>query len=291
MNKPVTDFAAFGAPPAFAVPLHVAQLNLPDWARAERAFRGIFERRYFTNNGPLVRELDKAFAEYLGVGHAVSVINGTVGLMILAKALEISGEVIVPALTFPATVQALSWAGLTPVFCDADLGTHAITPELVAPLIGGRTAGILGVHLWGRGCDVTGLQAMADRHGLKLFFDACHAIGCTHGGRPIGNFGTGEVFSFHATKIVNGAEGGCITTNDSALADRLRTIRNFNDGETFARVSLRINGKMSEAQAALALLSLEDVAENIAANRRRYDGYVVALAGLTGLELVRYPDS
>lgn len=291
MTGRAPQFAAFGARPAFAAQLHVAQLNLPDWDKTEAAFRDIFARRYFANNGPRVRELDRAFADFIGVGHAVSVTNGTVGLMILAKALGISGEVIVPAATFPATVQALSWVGLTPVFCDIDERTHLITPETVAPLITERTAGILGVHLWGQGCDVAGLQRLADARGLALFFDACHAIGCSKGGRPIGGFGVGEVFSFHATKVVSGAEGGCITTNDAALADRLRTIRNFHATETFASVPLRLNGKMSEAQAAFALLSLADADANIAQNRLRYQAYEAGLAGLPGVKMLRYsPD-
>ena len=135
-----------------------------------------------------------------------------------------------------------------------------------------------------------GVQAFAAERNLTLFYDACHAIGCTHRGRRIGGFGSGEVFSYHATQVLNAAEGGRITTNDPRLADRLRTMRNFSPGQTFASVPTRINGKMSEAQAALALLSLEDLPDNIAANCARHDWYAAGLAEIPGVDLVRYPD-
>jgi dTDP-4-amino-4,6-dideoxyglucose len=287
----VKQIALLGGSPEFERPLHVAQVNLPSWGRVETAFRGIFERHHFANHGPLVRKLDAVFAEVAGVEHAVCVTNGTVALMLLARALDLSGEVIVPAFTFPAAVQALLWAGLRPVLCDVDRRTHTITAETVAPAIGPRTVGVLGTHLWGRPCDPDGLAELCGRHELKLIFDACHAIACTHQGRRIGGLGHGEAFSFHATKVVNAGEGGCITTNDADLARRLRTMRNFHDGETFATVSARFNGKMSEAQAALALLSLEDLEENVAANRARYRAYRLGLAGLAGITVMPYDDN
>jgi dTDP-4-amino-4,6-dideoxygalactose transaminase len=288
VKERVGDFALFGGERAFAEPLHVAQLNFPPWDKVEEAFRGIFTRRYFANHGPLVRELDERFAEFVGAEHAVSVTNGTVALTIMARSLELSGEVIVPAFTFPASAQALSWAGLKPALCDVDRRTHMITPETIEPHVGPRTAGILGVHLWGRPCMPERLEEFAARRGLALFFDACHAIGCRSGGRRIGTFGRAEAFSFHATKIVNGGEGGCVTTNDSRLADRLRTMRNFHPSETYAGGMLRMNGKMSEAQAALALLSLDDYDRNAAANRRRFQAYQEGMRGIKGISLLPY---
>lgn len=288
--KPIGELAVFGGEPAFALPVHVAQLNLPEWTTVEQSFRGIFQRRYYANNGPLVLALEQALAERIGVDHVVCVTNGTLGLTILARGLELAGEVVVPAFTFPATVQALSWAGLTPVLCDVSAETHMMTSVTAAAALSRETMGIVGVHLWGRACDPAELQTFAAEHDLTLFFDACHAIGCSHGGREIGVFGAGEVFSFHATKILNGAEGGCITTNDARLADRLRTIRNFHGSQTFATVDTRINGKMSEAQAAMALASLADLPRNIAANRERYRRYDELLGDLPGISLMRYPD-
>lgn len=284
------QLAVLGGTPAFASPLHVAQVNLPPWEKVEAAFRGIFERHYFANHGPLVQKLDEAFAETAGVEHAVCVTNGTVALMLLARALELSGEVIVPAFTFPAAVQALVWANLKPVFCDVERDTQMISAATVEPKITSRTSAVLGTHLWGRPSDPDGLAALCERRGLKLFFDACHAIACTHNGKRIGGFGGGEAFSFHATKVMNGAEGGCMTTNDTRIADRLRTIRSFHASQTFAQVPVRFNGKMSEAQAAFALLSLEELDENIAANKTRYAAYKQGLAGLPGMAVIKYDD-
>ena len=288
MKKRVDDFAIFGGKKAFDRPLHVAQVNLPSWEEVVSSFHGIFERRYFANHGPLVRELDQCFAEFIGAEHAVCVTNGTVALMILGKALDLSCEVIVPAFTCPATVQALSWAGLTPVLCDVDSSTQMITPETVAPHISSRTSGILGVHLWARPCEPERLEAFAAEQGLLLFFDACHGIGCTSNSRRIGTFGTGEAFSFNARGIVNGGEGGCITTNNAKLAAKLRTIRNFHPSETFADVPMRMNGKMSEAQAALALLSLKEYPKNVSANKHRYEAYRCGLSGIPDVSLLEY---
>lgn len=288
--KRAGPLAILGGKPEFGQPHHVGQLNLPEWIAIEKAFRGIFERQWYANHGPLVNQLDGAFADYTGVRHAVSVTNGTVGLMVLARALAAEGEVIVPAFTFPATAQALSWAGLNPVFCDVDPVTHNLSAVAARALVTPRTVAILGVHLWGRACDPEGLQQLADEFGLYLIYDACHAVACTHGGRRIGYLGNAEVFSFHATKVLNGMEGGCITTNDDTLAAKLRTIRSFHPGSTYAQVPARINGKMSEAQAAFALLSLADLPRNIERNRNRHDLYRQKLAGLPGLALLDYPD-
>ena len=289
MKRRVGDFAAFGGTPAFPAPLHVAQVNLPPWPEVEASFRGIFERRYFANHGPLVRELEARLVELIGTRHAVCVTNGTVALTVLAATLRAGSEVIVPAFTFPATVQALSWAGLTPVLCDVDPATHMVTEATLAPCITERSSAILAVHLWGRPCQPERLEAFAAKHGLKLFFDACHGIGCSSGGRRIGSFGDGEAFSFHATKVVSGGEGGCVTTRDDDIAARLRTIRNFHPSETFCAVPKRMNGKMSEAQAAMTLLGLKHFSENVAANRRRYALFQRGLAGIPGASLLEYP--
>ena len=285
------EFAIRGGRPAFAEKLHVAQVNLPDREPLESMIRGIFARRFFANHGPLVAELEDRFAAAVGVEHAVCVTNATVGLIILAAALELEGAVVVPAFTFPASVQAIRWAGLRPVLCDVDPRTHMLSADTVAPLLGADVAAILGVHLWGHCCPVAELADLADRHDVALFFDACHGIGCRRAGHAIGGFGAGEVFSFHATKVLNAAEGGCITTNDRRLADRLRTMRNFHAAHTFVADVPRMNAKMSEIQAGLALLSLEQLPENVAANQRRFAAYASGLAGLAGVHLVQPPDA
>ena len=272
-KRRLDDLGIFGGKPEFQEPVHVGQLNLPSWERFEEAFSGIFARRYFTNHGPLVRELDQRLAGYLGVRNVVCVTNGTVALMVACKALDLHGEVIVPSFTFPATVQALSWAGLTPVFCDIDAHTHNISAALAEPLISPRTCAILGVHVWGRACDPAGLQRLCDARGIRLFFDAAHGLGCEHDGSSLATLGDVAIYSFHATKVFSSAEGGCLATNDDRLAERIRTVRNFHVAETFDRVPLRINGKMTEAQAAMGLLSLENLDDWILRNMELYRHY------------------
>lgn len=265
--------AVRGAAPEFVEPIHVGQLNLPPWEEFEAAFRGIFARRWYTNHGPLVRELDARLAAYLGVRHVICVTNATVALMVACKALDLRGEVIVPSFTFPATVQALFWAGLTPIFCDVDPRTHNISAQLAEPLISARTSAVLGLHAWGRACDPDGLKALCARRGLRLFYDAAHGVGCTHRGLPLAGCGEVSVFSFHATKVFSSAEGGCLATDDDALAGRIRAVRNFHVAETCQRVPLRINGKMTEAQAAMGLMSLGHIGDWMARNGGLYARY------------------
>lgn len=272
-------------------PLHVGQLNLPEEEAFRSAFQGIFDRRFFANHGPLEQQLDAALADYLGVRHAVSMVNGTAALAILLRALDLQGEVILPSFTFPATAQALVWAGLKPVFSDVDPETQAISAGIVEGLIGPHTSAVLGVHVWGRACDPEGLAALADRRGLTLLFDAAHAMGCSYRGKRIGGFGRAEMFSFHATKILNGAEGGCITTNDDDLAVRLRAMRSFHDVVPPVPGLLRMNAKISEAQAAMTLLGLDQLPQLIEANRRRYRLYRRELAGIPGLTFVDHAAS
>jgi len=214
--------------------------------------------------------------------------NGTVALEIAIRAAGLSGEVIVPPFTFVATAHALQWQAITPVFCDVDPRTHNLDPTRVEALITPRTTGILGVHVWGRPAPVDELTRIAADHGLRLLFDAAHALGCSTGGRMIGGFGTAEVLSFHATKVVNSFEGGAIATADEGFADVARLMRNhgFADYDEVGHVGT--NGKMSEIAAAMGLTSLESRDEFVAANRRNYETYRAALEGIDGVELLGY---
>jgi dTDP-4-amino-4,6-dideoxy-D-glucose transaminase len=280
------QLALFGSAPAFRDPTEVGPVHVADPRDFERAMRGIFERRYFANNGPLVVELDSALARALDVGHAICMTNETVAMMVLLKALELDGEVVVPAFAPSMLADAVIWAGGTPVHCDVDAKTHMLSPATIAPSLTPRTVAIAGVHLWGRSCASPELIGFARERSLRLVFDASSAAGSRSGGQAVGGFGDAEVFSFHASRTINGAEGGAATTNDDELAKKLRTIRNFHPGETFAPAALRMNGKMSEAQAALALLGLRDLRRTIAANVNRHLAYAEAFAGVRGCSLL-----
>ncbi|WP_316896574.1 aminotransferase class I/II-fold pyridoxal phosphate-dependent enzyme [Pseudodesulfovibrio indicus] len=289
-KRRIDDLGRFGGEPFFGAPLHVGQLNFPEWDRFRTGMQGIFDRRFFTNHGPKVRELEERLADHLGVRHAVCMTNGTLALMVAARALELTGSVAVPAFTFIATVQALSWAGLDPVFCDVAPDTHNISARTVRKAMTDEVSAILGVHLWGRPCPVDELSALASERGMRLFFDAAHAVGCSLGGQMIGGFGDVEVFSMHATKVLNSAEGGFATTDDDGLADALRTVRNFHSAETFIKAPLRINAKMSEAQAVMGLLSLEDLPRNCRRNAQLHALYRELLCCLPGLDVVAFDE-
>ena len=288
IKRAVNDLALLGGPQSYAELRHVGRPNMGDKRAILARFEEILDRRWFTNDGPCVRELEYEVARYLGVRNCVAVANGTLGLELAVRALGLSGEIIVPSFTFVATAHAVRWMGYTPVFADVTRETHSLDVAHVERLITPRTTGILGVHLWGIPCDVSALQALADRKGLKLLFDAAHAFGCSLEGVMVGNFGAAEVFSFHATKFFNTFEGGAIATNDDELARECRRIRNFGFAGYDNVTSLGTNAKMSEVCAAMGLESLRSIDEFVVDNRRNHGCYARLLEDIPGLALVHY---
>ena len=280
-----------GEAPAFPHPLHVGRPNLGDREAMLRRVNEIFDRRWFTNDGPLVKEFEARVQELVGVKHCVAMCNATIALEIAIRALELRGEVIVPAYTFIATAHALQWQEITPVFADMDPATHNMAPETIERLITPRTTGIIGVHVWGRPCNTEAIESIAGKHKLKVMYDAAHAFGCSHRGKMVGNFGSCEVFSFHATKFINCFEGGAVVTNDDALAAKMRLMRNFGFAGYDKVIYPGTNGKLTEVCAAMGLTSLEAMKEIIAANRRNYEAYSEGLQGLPGISLTEYDSS
>ena len=251
----------------------------------------ILDNQWLTNNGPFVQKFEREIANRLGVKHCVAMCNGTIALEIAIRALGFSGEVIVPSWTFVATAHSLYWQGITPVFADINPETHNLDPDSVWRMITPRTSGIIGVHLWGRAAPVDELQSIADEKGLKLMFDAAHAFGSTYKGQSIGRFGACEVFSFHATKSFNTMEGGAVTTNDDELAEAMRLMRNFGFQGYDNVIYPGTNGKMIEVCAAMGLANLEHFNEIVSINRRNHATYREALAGISGLQVLNYPDN
>lgn len=285
------DLAINGASPAFDQALHVGRPNIGDREAFLKYAEEMFDRRWLSNNGPLVQEFERRVGEYHGVKHCISMCNGTVALEIAIRALGLDGEVIVPSYTFIATAHALSWQAITPVFADIDPLTHNLDPAAVRRMITPRTTGIIGVHLWGRAAPVGALQQIADEHGLKLMFDAAHAFGCSNGGKMIGNFGACEVLSFHATKFFNTFEGGAVVTNDDELAEKMRLMRNFGFSGLDNVIHMGTNGKMIEVAAAMGLVNLDAIDDVIAANRRNYQAYREGLASLPGIGLLAFDEA
>ena len=195
-----------------------------------------------------------------------------------------------PSFTFIASAHSLQWQEITPVFCDVDPHTHNIDPTKIESFITPRTTGILGVHLWGRACNIDALSEIAERRNLKLLFDAAHAFGCGYNGKMIGGFGDAEVFSFHATKFFNSLEGGAVTTNDDELAAKMRLMKNFGFAGFDNVEYIGTNGKMNEVCAAMGLTSLESLERFIDTNRRNYQAYRAALKDVSGVQVMEYDE-
>ena len=286
-----SDLAVNGAPPAFAEPLHVGRPNIGSRDSFLKLTHEMLDRRWLSNDGPLVQDLEHRIAQWLGVKHCIAMCNGTIALEIAIRALGMTGEVIVPSYTFIATAHALHWQGITPVFADIDPHTHNLDPDAVRRMITPRTSGIIGVHLWGRPAPVEELQSIADEHGLQLMYDAAHAFGCSHRGQMIGNFGRAEVLSFHATKFFNTFEGGAVVTNDDALAETMRLMRNFGFSGYDNVIHPGTNGKMVEVCAAMGLANLDYIDTVVAANRRNYRAYRHALESIPYLSVLSYDEA
>jgi dTDP-4-amino-4,6-dideoxygalactose transaminase len=289
--REAADLAVNGAPPAFPEIVHVGRPNLGERQALLDYVGQIYDRRWLSNHGPLVHELEARIADMHGVKHCVAMCNGTIALEIAIRALGLEGEVIVPSYTFVATAHALHWQAITPVFADIDARTHNLDPDAVRQMITPRTTGIIGVHLWGRCAPVAALQEIADEHGLQLMFDAAHAFGCRDKGQVVGGFGRCEVLSFHATKVFNTFEGGAVITNDDELAETMRLMRNFGFKGFDNVIHPGTNGKMNEVCAAMGLVNLEALPSFIASNKRRYDDYAAAFENLDGVQLLRYDEA
>ena len=276
------------APPRAERVLHVGAPNLGNRAVFDQLVNQIFERQWFTNGGIVVQEFESMLCAYLQVKHCIPVCNATVGLQLVCQALELTGEVIVPAFTFVATPHAIQWEGLTPVFADIDLDTHTVCPNSVMSLITERTSAIVGVHVWGNPCDSTRLEKIATAHELELFYDAAHAFACGQAGKMVGNFGRCEVFSFHATKFFNTFEGGAIATNDDELAAKIRLMKNFGFAGMDQVVHLGTNAKMTEICAAMGISMFACLEEILAHNRSNYLLYRNLLDDIPGIRLYSF---
>lgn len=290
MKTKIEDLAIFGGKKAFDKQLHVGAPNDVNRDILLQKIDQLLETKKFTNRGPFVRELESKIAQFINVKHCVVMCNATVALEIVFRALGLQGEVIVPSMTFIATAHALQWQQITPVFCDIHSSTHNINPARIEKLITPNTTGIVGVHLWGRPCEIEELANVAHKHSLKLVFDAAHAFGCSYKGKMIGCFGNAEIFSFHATKFFNTFEGGAVVTNNDELADKIRLMQNFGFAGKDNVIYIGTNGKMSEVSAAMGLTSLESYEDITSANYNNYRLYQRVLKGLPGVQLLAYDE-
>ena len=267
-KQKISDLGIFSGKQAFPEKIHVGRPNIVNRKGFLDRVNTILDNQWLTNNGPFVQEFEKRISGLIGVKHCIAMCNGTIALEIAIRALEMTGEVIIPSATFIATAHALQWQAITPVFCDIDEKTHTIDPKQIEQMITPRTTGIVGVHLWGRPCDTEAIGEIAQRHHLKVLYDAAHAFAASHSGTMIGNFGDAEVFSFHATKFLNTFEGGAVVTNNDVLADRIRLMKNFGFKGYDNVIYIGTNGKMNELSAAMGISSLDKLEEIISLNQR-----------------------
>ncbi len=273
----------------FAEPIYVTRPLLPPLEALQARLAEVWTARWLTNAGEQHEELGRAIRAYLGVPEVSLFNNGTIALLAAVRALGLRGEVITTPFTFPATPHAISWSGATPVFCDIDPETMTLDPVSVEAAITSRTTGILAVHVYGIPCDVAALQALADRYGLKVIYDAAHAFGTRINGVGIGNFGDASMFSFHATKLFHTAEGGALTSRSEASRTAFDHLKNFGILNQEEVDVVGINGKMNELQAALGLAVLERVPDEVRSRQAIIARYREQLTGVAGLALMPEP--
>jgi len=244
--------------------IYVTQPSLPPLEDFVKSLEKIWESKWVTNQGQFHQQFEKELAEYLGVKYISLFTNGTLALVSALQVLRITGEVITTPYSFVATTHALHWNNIQPVFADIDPIYCNLDPEKIEAAISPKTTAILPVHVYGNPCDVDKIQEIADTYGLKVIYDACHAFGVKKDGNSILNFGDLSILSFHGTKVFNTMEGGAIICHDEKMKKRIDYLKNFGFAGEITVVQPGINAKMNEMQAALGLLQLKEIDQNIA---------------------------
>jgi len=260
--------------------INVTKTYLPDKKKYQKYVDEIYENCWVTNNGPLVQKLEKRLAEYLGVKNLVLVSNGTVALEIAYRTLGLKGFVVTTPFSFVATTSSLVTNGLSPIFADIDRKTLNIDPTSIEQAITKHTSAILPVHVFGNACDVERIQTIAEKHNLKVIYDAAHAFGVKYKGTSILNYGDISTLSFHATKLFHTIEGGALIINDDSLVEKARYLINFGIQNAESIPELGTNAKMNEFEAAMGLCLLDDL-EMISKSRKKvYETYLEELGDL-----------
>lgn len=257
-------------------PIRVTRTFLPPVQEYQALLSEIWESGQITNNGALLRRLEAGLMPHLGMPFGLFVSNGTIALQLALRALDITGEVITTPFSYVASTSSILWERCTPVFADVDPVTFCIDPASVERMVTPRTQAILATHVFGLPCDVDTLQAIADRHGLKVIYDGAHAFGTLLRGRPLLSYGDISTCSFHATKLFHCGEGGSVACNDPALNERLRLLRAFGHiaDDHFC---LGINGKNSELHAAMGLAVLPHFDAILARRAAQWKRYAALL--------------
>ena len=258
--------------------IYVTMPTLAPLEEVNELMKGIWTSGIMTHNGPLVQRFEKECAEHLGIPQMVSCTNGTIGLQMAIRALQLKGEIITTPFTFIATISSIIWEGCTPVFVDIDPETLCIDPKKIEEKITYHTVGIMPVHVFGNCCDIEAIDAIAKKHNLKVIYDACHSVGVNYKGQSVFNYGDISVTSFHATKMLNTAEGGGCFTLNKELDEKLRRIRFFGFENHADIIEDGTNGKMTEVHAAIGLANLKYLDAALADRKKKYAMYKDALS-------------
>lgn len=254
-------------------PIYVTMPTLAPLKEVNELMQGIWESGIMTHNGPLVQRFEKEVCEYLGVPKMVSCCNGTLALQMAVKALGKTGEIITSPFTFIATISSIMWEHCTPVFVDIDPETLNIDPKKIEERITCHTVAIMPVHVFGNACEIDEIDAIAKKHGLSVIYDAAHAVGVKYKGKSIMEYGDMSCTSFHATKMLNTAEGGGVFTLNEELDAKLRRIRFFGFENHTDIVEDGFNGKMTEVHAAVGLANLRYLDKALADRKVKYTRY------------------
>jgi dTDP-4-amino-4,6-dideoxygalactose transaminase len=266
---------------------NVVKPYLPPLEEYQAYLKGIWDRSWLTNHGPLVDELETRLKVYLGVKHVIFVASGTVALQIIIKALELDGEILTTSFSHVAAVNALLLANCKPVFADIEKSSFCIDADALESLVTSSTRAILATHVFGYPCDVKLINSISEKHNLKTIYDGAHAFGVKINGQSIFNYGDVSAVSFHATKIFHTIEGGAIITANDALAEKCTLLRNFGLSNTEPFLA-GINGKNSEFHAAMGLCNLPMVDRFIQKRRELSFRYRVLFEG-AHLEFPEHP--
>jgi dTDP-4-amino-4,6-dideoxygalactose transaminase len=290
----VEQLAVFGGESIFAVSKSTSNLPQPDFGKFLAYSKMFFDQHQYTNNGPNVKLLERRLAAFHQAEYCITFCSGFWALAAAISVLATKGrtEIVMPSLTYRRMADIAAWVALKPHFCEVDPSTLAISADTVRPCINDHTALILGVHPLVNCCDVNGLVALSREKDIPLLFDSVESVYESTSDGKIGGFGNAEVFSLHASKLLNGFEGGYVTTNDASLATQLALVRGFGfQGADNIAVSSGMNAKLNEVHAAMALASLDDIDEQVSRNRIRYYVYKRLLAGISGLRLLEFDES
>lgn len=270
--------------------INVTRSSMPSFEEYCEEIKDLWDSHWLTNMGVKHRKLEAQLTEYLDVPYIMLYTNGHLALenAIAAMNLPVGGEVITTPFTFSSTTHAIVRNGLIPVFCDINDVDYTLDVSKIEALITEKTCAIVPVHVYGNICDVDAIAAIAEKHGLKVIYDAAHAFGVTYKGKGIGNYGDASMFSFHATKVYNTIEGGAVTFADRALGEVLYDLKNFGIRGPENVVFVGGNAKMNEFQAAMGICNLRHVDDEIRKRGTVAEQYRRRLSGVNGIRLIAW---